>query len=273
MTLAWSPESKQRAKEKGRHLLKLHLQGRHADGASWEFAGDIDEDTVGRVKALIAHLTLAQVNPLLVVHPNALKGITSPKLRSVFVNEGVHTVAQLIAMTTVEFLKVPNVGRSDLKQVRQALTAANLHLADDPPPKEWDVKRAKAALLPPPAKECVICPKCGCTTWVGGTDSDPRPLCEDCGEPQPDRVLVASLPGLWVNLVKRLTENGVTTLDRLTKMTEEQVLAIHGINRKGLARLKSGLKERGLALAKIPTCSACHCRHPESVMCPPHEVR
>jgi hypothetical protein len=35
------------------------------------------------------------------------------------------------------------------------------------------------------ALEKRVCPNCGGTSWGGGTDADPRPWCNGCGEPQP----------------------------------------------------------------------------------------
>lgn len=31
----------------------------------------------------------------------------------------------------------------------------------------------------------LVCPKCGGTSWGGGTDANPRPWCNNCGEDQP----------------------------------------------------------------------------------------
>ena len=41
-----------------------------------------------------------------------------------------------------------------------------------------------------PAYPGIICPKCGGTSWGGGTVYDLRPWCNKCGTDQPDRVPV-----------------------------------------------------------------------------------
>jgi len=43
---------------------------------------------------------------------------------------------------------------------------------------------------------------------------------------------------------------GVTTLEQLSKMTEEEISNIHGIGKNALEVIKSTLKENGLSLAK-----------------------
>lgn len=49
---------------------------------------------------------------------------------------------------------------------------------------------------------------------------------------------------------RALAGAGFTSLQQLSKVTEEEVAALHGIGKNALVQLKEALKEKGLSFAK-----------------------
>lgn len=63
----------------------------------------------------------------------------------------------------------------------------------------------------------------------------------------------ASLPeGLGAPAMRALTRVGILSLSGLTKVTEGELLALHGFGPKALSVLTRALEERGLSLAHAP---------------------
>ena len=71
------------------------------------------------------------------------------------------------------------------------------------------------------------------------------PICPTCErEQKPDNgfLSVLSAPAR-----RALENNGITTLQQLSKYTEKEILQLHGMGPASLPKLKSSLKENGLS--------------------------
>jgi DNA-directed RNA polymerase alpha subunit len=49
---------------------------------------------------------------------------------------------------------------------------------------------------------------------------------------------------------RAIQEKGITTLEGLSRLTEEEVFELHGIGKRALAGIKKALKRAGLSFAK-----------------------
>lgn len=56
--------------------------------------------------------------------------------------------------------------------------------------------------------------------------------------------------GIGAPATRALNGAGFTTLAQLTRLTQEELLALHGVGPKALALIIAALQERGLSLAE-----------------------
>lgn len=99
---------------------------------SWQKA-DLDNDV--RNKALLLNQTISTLQKKLVMYS------LSRRVVNVLVNENVFFIGDLVTMSEVELLRVPNFGRKGLNEVKEVLAHIGLHLGIDLP--EWPSFRPK----------------------------------------------------------------------------------------------------------------------------------
>lgn len=58
------------------------------------------------------------------------------------------------------------------------------------------------------------------------------------------------MSGIGAPARRALQNAGITTLKQLSKFTEKEIAELHGMGPSAVAKLKSGLKEAGLAFKK-----------------------
>jgi len=82
-----------------------------------------------------------------------------------------------------------DAARGEARRVRalEDLAALAAERAETAPEGDRDRQWARNLLdmIGPEPGVSTVCPKCGGESWGGGTDSDPRPWCNRCGETQP----------------------------------------------------------------------------------------
>ncbi|MCU7549367.1 DUF1801 domain-containing protein [Chitinophagaceae bacterium LB-8] len=59
-----------------------------------------------------------------------------------------------------------------------------------------------------------------------------------------------SFPGLSAPAKRALENNGITTLEQLSRLTEKEVLSFHGMGKSSIPKLNALLKQAGLAFNK-----------------------
>lgn len=59
--LPWTDEAKKRAKQDGRYLVKLQLQGKHAGRGNISFSGDVSNEIAGRLLKVLAEMVTDNV--------------------------------------------------------------------------------------------------------------------------------------------------------------------------------------------------------------------
>ena len=60
----------------------------------------------------------------------------------------------------------------------------------------------------------------------------------------------SDLPKLAAPAMRALKAAGLTTLDKLARTSEADLLALHGMGPDAMARIRSALKAEGLSIAK-----------------------
>lgn len=71
------------------------------------------------------------------------------------------------------------------------------------------------------------------------------PICEEERKPKEGFLSLVSAPAR-----RALTQNGIETLEQLSKWTTEELLTLHGLGPTAIPRLSKALKEKGLSFRK-----------------------
>ena len=77
------------------------------------------------------------------------------------------------------------------------------------------------------------------------SDCPTCPTCEEAKKPSQGFLALLSGPAR-----RALENNGITSLKKLAKLTEKEVLAFHGMGPASIPRLKASLKSEGLSFRK-----------------------
>lgn len=78
--------------------------------------------------------------------------------------------------------------------------------------------------------------------YYKSTDCPTCPVCEE--ERKPQNSLLSSLGS---PARRALENNGITSLNQLSKFSEEEVLKFHGMGKTSIPKLKKALAEKGLS--------------------------
>ncbi|CAM4292187.1 RNA polymerase alpha subunit C-terminal domain-containing protein [Paenibacillus phoenicis] len=89
------------------------------------------------------------------------------------------------------------------------------------------------------AKTQRTCPKGH--TYYKSSDCPTCPICEQEREPAADFLTRLSAPAR-----RALEANGVTTLEKLAELSEQEVLRFHGMGPASIPKLKEALRSKGL---------------------------
>ncbi|MED4074565.1 RNA polymerase alpha subunit C-terminal domain-containing protein [Priestia endophytica] len=82
--------------------------------------------------------------------------------------------------------------------------------------------------------------------YYKSSDCPTCPTCEQERKPADGFLSKLSAPARRV-----LENNGITTLQQLSKFSEKEILQFHGIGPASLPKLKAALKEEGLSFKKL----------------------
>jgi len=77
------------------------------------------------------------------------------------------------------------------------------------------------------------------------TDCPTCPICEDNRKPQDSFLSLLTAPAR-----RALENNGIKTLQQLSKFTETDILQLHGMGKSSIPKLKKALTETGLRFNK-----------------------
>ena len=77
------------------------------------------------------------------------------------------------------------------------------------------------------------------------SDCPTCPTCEEAKKPHEGFLAILSGPAR-----RALENNGITSLKKLARLTEKEVLALHGMGPASIPRLKASLKSEGLSFRK-----------------------
>jgi predicted RecB family nuclease len=79
-----------------------------------------------------------------------------------------------------------------------------------------------------------------------GSDCPTCPLCEEERKPSEGFLSLLVAPAR-----RALESNGITTLEKLSKYSEAEVLGLHGVGPSTMPKLKELLREQGMKFRKI----------------------
>lgn len=82
--------------------------------------------------------------------------------------------------------------------------------------------------------------------YYKSSDCPTCPTCEQERKPADGFLSQLSAPAR-----RALENNGITTLQQLSKFSEKEILQFHGIGPASLPKLKAALKEEGLSFKKL----------------------
>ena len=78
--------------------------------------------------------------------------------------------------------------------------------------------------------------------YYKSTDCPTCPICEAKRKPKTSFLAILSAPAR-----RALEHNGVTTLNKLSKFSEKDILKLHGIGQSSIPKLKKALNENGFS--------------------------
>jgi Bacterial RNA polymerase, alpha chain C terminal domain len=82
--------------------------------------------------------------------------------------------------------------------------------------------------------------------YYKSTDCPTCPICENDKKPNAGFLSLLSAPAF-----RALNSKGIKTLKQLSGFTEKEILALHGMGKSTIPKLKAVLKEKGLAFKSL----------------------
>ena len=82
--------------------------------------------------------------------------------------------------------------------------------------------------------------------YYKSSDCPTCPICEEERRPQEGFLSLMAAP-----VRRALTQEGIETLEQLSKWTEEDLLSLHGVGPTAIPRLNKALKEKGLSFRTV----------------------
>lgn len=76
------------------------------------------------------------------------------------------------------------------------------------------------------------------------------PVCPLCSKEEIDKSYDSAFPKIGAPAFRAIHSIGISTIEDLTKYTEQQLLDLHGFGPKALRLLKVELQKKGLSFAK-----------------------
>lgn len=80
--------------------------------------------------------------------------------------------------------------------------------------------------------------------YYKSSDCPTCPICEEEHKPKEGFLSLVSAPAR-----RALIQNGIETLEQLSKWTKEELLALHGVGPAAIPRLSKALNEKGLSFS------------------------
>jgi len=80
-------------------------------------------------------------------------------------------------------------------------------------------------------------------SYYKSSDCPTCPVCEEEKKPKDGFLSLLAAPAR-----RALENNGIRTLKQLSKLSEEEILRLHGMGKASLPKLKAALAEKGLLL-------------------------
>jgi len=81
--------------------------------------------------------------------------------------------------------------------------------------------------------------------YYKSTDCPTCPVCEERRKPKNNFMALLSAPAR-----RALENNNITTLKKLSALSEKEILKFHGMGKSSIPKLKAALKEKGLSFKK-----------------------
>ncbi|HRG02128.1 MAG: RNA polymerase alpha subunit C-terminal domain-containing protein [Bacteroidia bacterium] len=81
--------------------------------------------------------------------------------------------------------------------------------------------------------------------YYKSSDCPTCPICEQNRKPKDGFLSILAAPAR-----RALENNGIKTLEQLSKYSEEEILQLHGMGKSSIPKLKNALQEKGLEFKK-----------------------
>lgn len=81
--------------------------------------------------------------------------------------------------------------------------------------------------------------------YYKSSDCPTCPICEQNRKPKDGFLSILAAPAR-----RALENNGIKTLEQLSKYSEEEILQLHGMGKSSIPKLKNALHEKGLEFKK-----------------------